>query len=85
MNNYILEDEIDETESNQILDHDKPLFDFKIQKIIQLAQINNIDMSTPSLLARTDAEMMRNFGIKTYFSYIFATLMGKGSGDKILN
>ncbi len=53
--------------------------------ITGLAQINNIDMSTPALLARTDAEMIRNFRIETYFSYIFATLMGKGSGDKIIN
>ncbi len=68
-----------------IFERDKMLvYAFK-PGITGLAQINNIDMSTPSLLARTDAEMMRNFGIKTYFSYIFATLMGKGSGDKILN
>jgi lipopolysaccharide/colanic/teichoic acid biosynthesis glycosyltransferase len=50
-----------------------------------LAQINNIDMSTPSLLAKTDAEMIRNFGVKSYFYYIFATLRGKGSGDKIVS
>jgi lipopolysaccharide/colanic/teichoic acid biosynthesis glycosyltransferase len=53
--------------------------------ITGLAQIQNIDMSTPSLLAKTDAEMMRNLGVKSYFSYIFATLRGKGSGDKIVN
>jgi len=50
-----------------------------------LAQINNIDMSTPSLLAKTDAEMIRNFGVISYFYYIFATLRGKGSGDKIVS
>ena len=53
--------------------------------ITGLAQINKIDMSTPVLLARTDAEMIANFGVKTYFTYIFATIMGKGSGDRIIN
>lgn len=53
--------------------------------ITGLAQINKIDMSTPELLARTDAEMIANFGVKTYFTYIFITIMGKGSGDRIIN
>lgn len=53
--------------------------------ITGLAQINNIDMSTPELLARTDAEMIANYGVQTYFTYIFATIMGKGSGDRIIN
>lgn len=68
-----------------IIERDKMLvYTFK-PGITGLAQINNIDMSTPALLARTDAEMMRNFGIEAYFSYILATLMGKGSGDKLIN
>ena len=53
--------------------------------IIGLSQISNIDMSTTSLIAERYANMMRNFGVKTYFYYIFATLRGKGSGDKIIN
>lgn len=68
-----------------IFERDKVLVYSLKPGITGLAQINNIDMSTPSLLARTDAEMMQNFGIETYFYYIFATLMGKGSGDKIIN
>ena len=68
-----------------ILERDKMLVYTLKPGITGLAQINNIDMSTPYLLAKTDAEMMRNFGVKTYFSYIFATLRGKGSGDKIVN
>jgi O-antigen biosynthesis protein WbqP len=52
--------------------------------ITGLAQINNIDMSTPSSLAKTDAKMLRDNGVKTYFYYIISTLMGKGFGDKIL-
>lgn len=47
------------------------------------AQINKIDMSTPELLAKTDAIMLQNFTIKNYFYYIFVTILGKGSGDGI--
>lgn len=68
-----------------IFERDKVLVYSLKPGITGLAQINNIDMATPSLLAKTDAEMIRNFGVKSYFSYIFATLSGKGSGDKIVN
>ena len=68
-----------------ILERDKMLVYSMKPGITGLAQINNIDMSIPSLLAKTDAEMISNFGVKSYFSYIFATLRGKGSGDKIVN
>ena len=68
-----------------ILERDKMLVYILKPGITGLSQINNIDMSTPSLLAETDAKMIRNFGVKTYFYYIFATLRGKGSGDKIIN
>jgi lipopolysaccharide/colanic/teichoic acid biosynthesis glycosyltransferase len=51
--------------------------------ITGLAQVNRIDMSTPELLARTDALMLRNLGIKMYFKYIFITLLGKGWGDVV--
>lgn len=51
--------------------------------ITGLAQINEIDMSTPELLAKTDAEMIKTMSLKNYFSYIFQTVAGKGSGDRI--
>ncbi len=51
--------------------------------ITGLAQINEIDMSTPQLLAETDRKMINHFSIIKYFEYIFATISGKGSGDRI--
>jgi O-antigen biosynthesis protein WbqP len=48
-----------------------------------LAQVNDIDMSTPELLAETDAEMLKNLTVPAYFKYIFMTVSGKGSGDRI--
>lgn len=50
-----------------------------------LAQVNKIDMSTPDLLARTDARMLASLGMKDYFAYILMTVIGKGSGDRIRN
>jgi len=51
--------------------------------ITGLAQINGIDMSTPKELAIKDAEMLRNLTIGGYFTYIFATVGGKGQGDRV--
>lgn len=51
--------------------------------ITGLAQINEIDMSTPRALAIKDAEMINNFSTADYFKYIFATLSGKGQGDRV--
>ncbi|WP_019674726.1 sugar transferase [Arsukibacterium perlucidum] len=51
--------------------------------ITGLAQVNDIDMSTPELLAKTDASMLENLSIGTYFKYIFMTVAGKGSGDRV--
>lgn len=51
--------------------------------ITGLAQINEIDMSTPELLAKTDAEMYESLDLKKYFYYIFATVGGKGQGDRV--
>ncbi len=51
--------------------------------ITGLAQVNNIDMSTPKLLAETDARMLQEATIYNYFKYIFMTLAGKGSGDRV--
>ena len=51
--------------------------------ITGLAQIRGIDMSRPELLAKIDAEMLVDFSTIKYFKYIFLTLLGKGSGDRI--
>lgn len=51
--------------------------------ITGLAQVNAIDMSTPKLLAETDAEMIQGLGIREYFQYILMTVLGKGSGDRV--
>jgi len=51
--------------------------------ITGLAQIKKIDMSTPKLLAQTDAKMISNFNMTNYFKYILLTLLGKGFGDRI--
>ncbi len=49
--------------------------------ITGLAQVNHIDMSTPRLLAETDACMLVSMTLTTYFKYIFMTVGGKGAGD----
>lgn len=51
--------------------------------ITGLAQVNNIDMSTPRLLAETDARMLKELTVSAYFKYIFMTVGGKGSGDVV--
>lgn len=51
--------------------------------ITGLAQVNEIDMSTPALLAKTDREMIDSLSVSNYFKYILATVSGKGSGDRV--
>ncbi|MFN4056289.1 MAG: sugar transferase [Alishewanella aestuarii] len=51
--------------------------------ITGLAQVNEIDMSTPVLLAETDAKMLQNLSLGDYFKYILLTVVGKGSGDRV--
>lgn len=51
--------------------------------ITGLAQVQNIDMSTPRLLAKTDKKMIDSLTIKDYFKYIIMTAMGSGSGDAV--
>ena len=51
--------------------------------ITGLAQISGIDMSTPKLLAETDAAMIETLNFKNYFKYIFLTILGKGAGDRV--
>jgi O-antigen biosynthesis protein WbqP len=52
--------------------------------ITGLAQVQQIDMSTPNLLAETDARMLASLTIKDYFSYIFMTIAGGGAGDRVV-
>lgn len=66
---------IEERDSRGVYEH--------VPGITGLAQINEIDMSTPVLLAETDAQMLRELTPGKYFHYIFATIGGKGSGDRI--
>src|SRR5690606_6830955 len=51
--------------------------------ITGLAQVNDIDMSTPQLLAETDQVMLENMTMGAYFKYIIMTVAGKGAGDRI--
>lgn len=51
--------------------------------ITGLAQVQNIDMSTPALLAKTDKQMIDSLTVKDYFKYIIMTITGSGSGDAV--
>jgi lipopolysaccharide/colanic/teichoic acid biosynthesis glycosyltransferase len=51
--------------------------------ITGLAQIQNIDMSTPRLLAQTDKKMIDTLTLKDYFRYILKTVTGSGAGDAV--
>jgi len=51
--------------------------------ITGLAQINDIDMSVPQLLAETDARMIRDLTVRKYFLYIIQTVFGRGYGDRV--
>lgn len=66
---------IEEREKRGVYNH--------VPGITGLAQINEIDMSTPALLAKTDAKMLEELNVLNYFYYIFATVLGKGRGDRV--
>lgn len=51
--------------------------------ITGLAQVSQIDMSTPALLAETDQKMIQSLTLGSYFKYILMTLAGKGAGDRV--
>lgn len=51
--------------------------------ITGLAQVNQIDMSTPELLAETDHQMIKTLTVRNYFKYIFMTVTGSGQGDRV--
>ena len=52
--------------------------------ITGLAQVNEIDMSTPALLAEVDQHMIDSLCLRDYFKYILMTVLGKGAGDRIV-
>ncbi len=69
---------------HELIEARKKLNVFSVRPgITGLAQVNDIDMSTPELLAETDAKMIASFSVKHYFYLIFLTLTGKGAGDRI--
>jgi lipopolysaccharide/colanic/teichoic acid biosynthesis glycosyltransferase len=47
------------------------------------AQVNEIDMSTPELLAKIDAKMIAELSLTNYVKFIIMTVTGKGSGDRV--
>lgn len=51
--------------------------------ITGLSQIQNIDMSTPELLALTDKQMIESLTLSKYFTYIIKTATGSGFGDAV--
>ena len=51
--------------------------------ITGLAQIQNIDMSTPVKLAKTDSIMIKKMTLRSYFLYILKTVTGSGTGDAV--
>ncbi len=57
---------------------------FKVSPgVTGLAQVNGVDMSTPRKLARYDALMVNRLTLKLYVTLILATMLGKGSGDRV--
>ncbi len=52
--------------------------------ITGVAQVNDIDMSTPQLLAETDALMVRDLRLSLYFKLLLQTLLGRGRGDRVV-
>ena len=51
--------------------------------ITGLAQITGVDMSEPGRLAETDRRMIDALGVRDYFRYLFATVSGRGRGDRV--
>lgn len=51
--------------------------------ITGLAQITDIDMSTPARLAETDQRMLQKLTLVYYFKYILMTIAGSGAGDRV--
>lgn len=51
--------------------------------ITGFAQVRGIDMSTPQLLAQTDAHMLGALTLGAYFRCLVLTALGRGAGDRI--
>ena len=51
--------------------------------ITGIAQINNVDMSTPRKLARYDKLLVDNYSFKLYIYCFIRTAFGAGQGDKV--
>ncbi|WP_141567239.1 hypothetical protein [Glaciecola punicea] len=51
--------------------------------ITELAQVSERDMSTPELLAETDAAVLKRLTISYYFKFILMTITGRGRSDRI--
>ncbi|WP_282114500.1 sugar transferase [Pseudoalteromonas arctica] len=60
----------------------KNIFDVR-PGVTGLAQVNEIDMSTPELLAKTDKEMIDTLTVGNYFKYMLMTVSGSGRGDRV--
>ena len=70
---------------NELIQPRRKLEVFRVPPgITGLAQIQGVDMSTPDLLAKTDAEMIRTMSLGSYFKYIFLTVCGWGRGDRVV-
>lgn len=52
--------------------------------ITGVAQVQGVDMSTPRLLAETDAQMIRTLSLSLYFRLIMQTAIGMGGGDRVV-
>lgn len=68
----------------ELIEHRDRLMVYDVRPgITGLAQVSDIDMSMPELLAKTDAEMIKGMSPSNYFRYIFMTLAGRGQGDRV--
>ena len=57
---------------------------FKVRPgITEIAQINDVDMSTPRKLARYDQLMIKRLTLILYGKLILATVLGEGRGDRV--
>ncbi|WP_273150244.1 sugar transferase [Methylophaga thiooxydans] len=69
---------------NELIDEREKRGVFNVRPgITGLAQVSDIDMSTPVLLAETDEKMITELSIQTYGKYLIMTMIGKGSGDRV--
>ena len=57
---------------------------FKVRPgVTGLAQVNDVDMSTPRKLARYDQLMINRMSLGLYTKLIITTALGKGRGDRV--